>query len=534
MKRILLLSFVFMAIVLNAQVTSLSEGFENFPFPPNGWDGDFGASPMWERTNSNPHSGSYSVQVGLGVLDPVEASLSTPEIDLSQSAAKNITFWYRYAYEQGGNDDSTFLEITTNGGVSWIVLDVIKATAVNSDVWTFYSYDLSAYATDVFQLRWRYVGEGMAAWQVQFDDITIGASNPSELSAAYSINQAGVSLSWQHPGGAEYKIYRSVDDVNYNLISTSLGNQYVDNTIEFNKQYYYKVSADYNGTETDKSDNVEVYIPGGDVVWLDDFESGSLSNEYTFIDEDAADAWVSFDYNTFVNTFEPFAWRLRSSQDETHFFCHSGIYSIGTGYNQNGSANDDWIILPQIHVEDTTYRFGFYAVSQDPSLKEAFEVLVSNTGSNISDFNVVYSKTSVSGRPNWDFYEFELDDYLNENIYIAIRCISNNKYVLIVDDIYVFKDGVQTVCSEKNPANTLSIYPNPNYNDKINIILKDNELASNFQLKVYDINGKTKAIKTISISKNSLQLSTANFAKGLYFIELINNGKKYNKSFVVN
>ena len=523
MRKLLLSLIAFVIVSMTyAQVTFISEGFETFPFPPTGWSGDIGVSPSWEKTNFNPHSGSYTAQAGLGVLDPVEASLITPVIDLSQSSSKQLTFWYRYAYEAGGNTDSTYVEISSNGG-AWQLLRKIKATATNSDTWTLETIDLTAYAQNTFKIRWRYVGEGMTAWQVQIDDIFIGASIPGGLVANGMINQASVALSWQHPGATEYKIYRSEDSLTFNYLASSATNTYNDNTVLFNKKYFYRVTAVYSTSETDKSGIAKVYIPGGDIVWLDDFESGTINNQYTLMDVDGALAWVSKNYDTFEDTFEAFAWRIRSSQDETNFACHSGTHVIGTGYNQNGTANNDWIVLPQINVEDTTYRFGFYAVSSDATLKESFQAMVSTEGNVVADFTPIYSLSQVPGKPNWGFYQFSLKNYAGQNIYLAIKCNSVDKYVLLVDDIFVFKT-ISTNISQTSIAPSITCYPNPTNNNFT--IDFGKQIESNTFLQIVNSTGQTVESRLIEIGEQTTEFNNLTLPAGIYFIQLKSSKKQ--------
>jgi len=532
MRKLLLTLLTLITFSISySQVTFISEGFETFPFPSTGWSGDIGMSPLWEKTNFNPHSGSYTAQVGLGVLDPVEASLVTPEINLSQSASKLLTFWYRYAYETVGNTDSTYVEISSNNGGSWQLLQIVKATETNNETWTLASIDLTTYAQNTFKIRWRYVGEGMTAWQVQIDDIFIGASVPNGLVTNSSINQASVALSWQHPGATEYKIYRSEDSLTFNYLASSTTTSYNDNSVLFNKKYFYRVTAVYSTSETDKSGIAKAYIPGGDIVWLDTFESGTINNQYTLIDGDAAPAWVSMNYETFQNTFEPFAWRIRSSQDETHFFCHSGTSAIGTGYNENGSSNNDWIILPEIAIEDSTYRFGFFAVSQDPSYKESLQALISTTGNGTSDFTSIFSVSQVPGRPNWGFYQFDLKNYVGQSVYLAIKCNSPNKYVLIVDDIFVFK----TISSNINNTTSNSIvkcYPNP-ANQYFTIDF-EMPLENNTFLQIVNSLGQTVASSLIEKGELNVVFEQQSLPAGMYFIHLNNNGVKQITKLVIS
>ena len=80
------------------------------------------------------------------------------------------------------------------------------------------------------------------------------APPPAPISLAGQLTDFGIALSWTMPTETTedntygYKIYRKVDNGNYNLIYTNISynnRSYIDGNLEFNKIYYYYVVA-YN------------------------------------------------------------------------------------------------------------------------------------------------------------------------------------------------------------------------------------------------------------------------------------------------
>ncbi|MEI7595582.1 MAG: choice-of-anchor J domain-containing protein [Bacteroidota bacterium] len=528
MKKLLLLSFfLFSYAFSNAQLTSLSEGFENFPFPATGWNADYGAAPLWGRTNSGQHAGSFCAEVGMGVFDPIVASLETPQINISTSSVKQLSFWRKNVFELTGNKDSTFVQISTNTGSSWTTLKILKADALNDGVWQKEVIDLTSYASQTFSIRWKYVGEGMEAWQMQIDDINIGSVAPSSLMISSALNQASINLSWQHPGADSFNIYRSTDNTVYTAIGTSTTNTYIDNTISLNSRYYYKVKAVYNSVETSFSTSATVKVPGGQTVWLDDFESGTINPAYTLIDGDGVLAFDSMNYDNLSTAWQAYAWKIRSKNSTTTYACHSGNYSIGAGYNQDGSSNDDWIILPQISVTDTTFRFGFYSTSQDAAYKETLEVLVSTTTASPANFTAINTIAQVPGRPNWGEYEYSLKNYNGQSIFIAIRCTSPNKYIAIVDDIYVFKDLTTSINSAVKNKSDINIFPNPS-NSSFNIEIIDKSFNS---VQIYNMKGQL--IDNFKIEE-SKYIYTKNLDNGIYMLRATNGTNIIQKKLIIS
>ncbi len=70
------------------------------------------------------------------------------------------------------------------------------------------------------------------------------------------------------------------------------------------------------------------------------------------------------------------------------------------------------------------------------------------------------------------------------------------------------------------------LYPNPAFNDVVNVITRDNQLK---QVKVYDVFGKI--VLTEQISKSNLNISR--LVPGVYVLQVTENKKTSNRKLVV-
>ncbi|MDB2606719.1 T9SS type A sorting domain-containing protein [Zobellia sp.] len=70
------------------------------------------------------------------------------------------------------------------------------------------------------------------------------------------------------------------------------------------------------------------------------------------------------------------------------------------------------------------------------------------------------------------------------------------------------------------------LYPNPAFNDVVNVITRDNQLK---QIKVYDVFGKI--VLAGSISKSNLNISK--LVPGVYVLQVTENKKTSNRKLVV-
>ncbi|MGI6224221.1 MAG: CARDB domain-containing protein [Prevotella sp.] len=116
---------------------------------------------------------------------------------------------------------------------------------------------------------------------------------------------------------------------------------------------------------------------------------------------------------------------------------HSGHQSFDFFGNEDGTQNDDWLILPQL---GTNKSVSFYAksVSESKYGKEVFQLMTSTTDNEISSFTAYGDPVEVAtgDTSNVDFgytlYEYNFDSDVK---YVAIKYISTNQFSLFIDDI---------------------------------------------------------------------------------------------------
>ena len=102
----------------------------------------------------------------------------------------------------------------------------------------------------------------------------------------------------------------------------------------------------------------------------------------------------------------------------------------------NNTKNDDWAISPEL--SGLAQTISFYARSYASDLIEKFEFYYSKTGKNPSDF----IKVNVNSVPaEWTEYSFDLPAGAR---YFAIRDVSEDCFILLIDDVTYMPKGAQT------------------------------------------------------------------------------------------
>lgn len=138
------------------------------------------------------------------------------------------------------------------------------------------------------------------------------------------------------------------------------------------------------------------------------------------------------------------AWERR--EDFAHSVTDSVAFST-SWYNPTGAA-DDWMWTPPIVLPEASglIRLSWNAVAYDASFRDGYEVRVMAEpniptggtgvlGNQVSASTVVFSVAGENS--SWTRREVDLSSYVGQTIRIAFRNISNDKFLLAIDDVLV-------------------------------------------------------------------------------------------------
>lgn len=159
-------------------------------------------------------------------------------------------------------------------------------------------------------------------------------------------------------------------------------------------------------------------------IFEEDFENG-MPSSFTIIDGDGNTV-----ASNIAHLFPP-AWNALIFTNDP-----SNSFAASTSWYSPAGQSDDWMIMPSISLTNNNYLF-WDGLSADGSAPETYEVLISTTTTDTSDFTVL---TTVSGENNsWTSRSFDLAaaGYSNQTVHIAFRNVSDDKYLLAVDNIMI-------------------------------------------------------------------------------------------------
>lgn len=193
--------------------------------------------------------------------------------------------------------------------------------------------------------------------------------------------------------------------------------------------------------------NLEWTEPGGTppppAGFTDDFESYNdfaLSfGDWTLVDVDLSNTY-GFSGITFPNSGSQMAYIIFNPEATTPPLdgtsAHGGA-KMAASFAATLPPNNDWMITPQISPE-TGHYFTFWAKSYTADYGlERFRVGVSTTGTAPSDFTIISGDNYISVPTTWTQYSYNLSSYAGQNIYVGIKCESNDAFIFFVDDVAV-------------------------------------------------------------------------------------------------
>jgi hypothetical protein len=156
------------------------------------------------------------------------------------------------------------------------------------------------------------------------------------------------------------------------------------------------------------------------------FESEEWAINWTVIDADESGS----------------SWERLARTD--YYVPRNGQYSIGCRFNESGDTNDDWLITPPLRVDSLKHVIKFYYKSQDVNYLESIEILSLESTQTLSRaelesgvanelFSIEHAESSIPA--DWQEFSLELPIDTSAVWYFGIRCSSQDKFVLLVDDV---------------------------------------------------------------------------------------------------
>ncbi len=229
---------------------------------------------------------------------------------------------------------------------------------------------------------------------------------------------------------------------------------------------------------------------------FEDFNSGMPT--WGFFNEDGLTPNSAVSY---IND----AWVISEDTDSTGMM---DSCAISTSYYDPAGQSDDWLVLPAITLGSNGNYLFWDAKSEDPSFPDSYEIWVNTTGGNVSNFvdSAFYEVNNEN--PYWQSHVVELDSFANQTIYIAFRNVSNDQFILFLDNIHITEFDPLSVGA--TIENDLSIYPNPSQD-----VVYVEGLSKGSVYVITDMTGRQILTGTYQESIDISELNSGNYLLGI-------------------
>ena len=208
------------------------------------------------------------------------------------------------------------------------------------------------------------------------------------------------------------------------------------------------------------------------------------------------------------------AWIVVQDPDDVSNFVVSS-----TSYFQPVDRADRWLITPNVTLGASGNYISWYGKSHDASFPDSYKVMLSTTGTAITDFTDTLLLVT-NEEPDWTFHEFEIEDFANENVHIAFVLTTFNGFKVYLDTISLRKEDPLSVGTPVKESN-IKVYPNPT-SDYLTIQGEGIE-----EVQCHSTDGKLMFTKT-----SPTKIDVIALPRGVYFLSILSGGEVVRSRFV--
>jgi hypothetical protein len=194
---------------------------------------------------------------------------------------------------------------------------------------------------------------------------------------------------------------------------------------------------------------------------------------------------------------------------------HSGK-KLGCSFSSQPplNPNNKWLISPKMSLANNP-KIEFWVQTYNVNYGlETFNVGVSVTDSNPNNFEL--ANTTVESAPAaWTRKTYLLDKYANKDVFVGIQCVSNDKFIFMIDDISI--TSMVGIDDQSEPG-ALSVYPNP-VSDKLYIKF-DRGYNEKVFLSLFNTIGETVRKMVVTPGNETLTFDVDRVPGGIYYLQI--------------
>ncbi|MDD3534520.1 MAG: carboxypeptidase regulatory-like domain-containing protein [Candidatus Cloacimonetes bacterium] len=354
-------------------------------------------------------------------------------------------------------------------------------------------------ATAFQDTGWASVPDGMYKWAVKAV-YTGGALSASAFSNPVpKATQVGIiagfvrNMQNQAVNGATVRVGNKTGTSNVSGAYSIQGVPQGTHSVTASHPYYDAVTIDNVVVVTGQTTTVNFQLPDSPIIMEDSFETYpdfSLTfDPWVLVDVDQSPTY-GFQGITFPNTGSAMAYIIFNPSSTnpalTSVTPHTGQKMAAT-FAANPAPNNDWMISPAF-TGGGQLKFWARTYMLDYGL-ERFKVGVSTGGTAPADFTFISGANYIEAPLEWTEYTYNLAAYANQDIRIAIQCVSDDAFIFFVDDVTIERaDDIEDLVAPVYTTELKGNFPNPfNPETTIRYSVKDRGPVS---IDIYNVKGQ--------------------------------------------
>lgn len=225
----------------------------------------------------------------------------------------------------------------------------------------------------------------------------------------------------------------------------------------------------------------------------------------------------------FEHSGEPFAYICfnpgQTTPPLTNMQAHSGS-RLGTCFSSvpPNNPNNKWLISPQMQFGTQPEMSLWVKSYSDQYGLEQFNIGVSNTGQDPSDFVIVNTGGPETAPTSWTLRSFNLGGFAGQAVYVGIQCVSDDRFIFMIDDIVISGNvGLE----DETKGKEVTVYPNP-AREKIYVSFGE-QRSRNIRLRLVNTFGQVVYSDAPGESGGIVIIPIMGFPPGLYYLEVQND-----------
>jgi len=497
-----------------------TEGFEDATFPPHCWTSYNvdGGGTQWARNTTYTYNGSSgSAGHGYSSAGMQEGWLVTPPMTIPVTGNYIVEFWSYNQFPTYHYYGGVWVSSTDGSVASFTEVKQLSGTEISAS-WKKIIVPLSDYAGQDIYIGFKYMGDDADSWYIDdvrvldfanFVDAEVSAIT-APVSGINLSNAEQVKVTVKNNGSAPITGFGlkleldgavvATETYTGTIASLSQAEYTFTQTLNLSAEgeYQVKVTVILSGDQVSDNDSKTITVTNTicanitSFPWTENFnDPDNLACWQMLGGDDYGDSWFPASFEGNPNGF-------MASLSQMDFL---GMFMIPLN-------PDNWLVTPKLVLGNANYSLSFKvaSVAEAPYNVEKYSVLVSTTGTAISNFTAIHTETITSS--NMKTVTLPLNTYAGQSIYIAFRHWDSEGYALILDDVSVAGASNIPVVN----GNEINIFQN---NGEVNVIVSENS-----KIRVLDMLGRV--LGNYNVGANStLKVSQP---AGVYLLEVRNGG----------